>query len=160
MSETLFTLEIRLTAAIVTKEFAAANPVVSRTIEIRGQHTLLQLNRAILGAFGHQGDRCLCEFHFDANTDVDDGPKYFVANGSAVSGMGEQGGTGREPRLSDLGLELGRTFTHWYAANWCHQVDVVAVGKPEVGRRYPRVIARLGENPKHPTFHETTEKRE
>lgn len=48
---TLYTLEVCIIEGPMTEAFVEANPVISRTIEIRGLQTLEQLHRAISNAF-------------------------------------------------------------------------------------------------------------
>jgi len=57
----LFTLEIALIGGPVAEEFADENPVVSRTIEIRGDQMLEDLHYAIFDAFDRE-DEHLYEF--------------------------------------------------------------------------------------------------
>ena len=48
----LYTLEVFLISGPITDKFAKKNPVVSRTIQIRGDQTLEDLHHAIFDAFG------------------------------------------------------------------------------------------------------------
>jgi hypothetical protein len=48
----LYTLEVFLLSGPITETFAKKNPVISRTIQIRGDHTLKELHRAIFDALG------------------------------------------------------------------------------------------------------------
>ena len=48
----LYTLEVFLISGPISEKFAKKNPVVSRTIQIRGDQTLEDLHRAIFDAFG------------------------------------------------------------------------------------------------------------
>lgn len=54
--KTLSTLEVFLFDAPVSHEIAEANPVVGRTIEIRGDQTPEDLHRAIFQAFDRWED--------------------------------------------------------------------------------------------------------
>jgi hypothetical protein len=63
MTRTLFTLEVTIIDGLMTEAFAKANPVISRTIEIRADQTLNQLHRAIFETFDRWDDCHLCEFH-------------------------------------------------------------------------------------------------
>src|SRR5436190_14742791 len=47
----LYTLEVFLLSGQITDKFAKKNPVVSRTIQIRGDQTLEDLHDAIFNAF-------------------------------------------------------------------------------------------------------------
>ena len=62
MSKTLYTLDVYLYDAPVAEDFAEANPVVCRTIEIRGDQTLGDFHDAIFEAFD-RWEQQLYEFH-------------------------------------------------------------------------------------------------
>lgn len=146
----LYTFEVSIIEGPVTKAFAKANPVISRTIEIRGLQTLEQLHRAIFNAFDRWDDCHLCEFQFGSGPHETDGPRYVMP--SALNSPFDDrpaAGTINETRLDDLYLEVGRTFGYWYdfGDDWYHQINVVAIGEPAAKTRYPRVTARVGQSP-------------
>jgi len=60
-SDALYVLEVFLVEGPITEEFAAENPVVSRTIEIKGRNTLAQLHTIIFKAFDRE-DEHMYEF--------------------------------------------------------------------------------------------------
>ena len=57
----IYTLEVFLIGGPVTEEFAKKNPVVSRTIQIRGDQSLTDLHDAIFRAFNREEEH-LFEF--------------------------------------------------------------------------------------------------
>jgi hypothetical protein len=57
----LYSLQVLLSGGPVTEEFAERNPVVSRTIQIRGDQTLETLHDAIFEAFDREEEH-LYEF--------------------------------------------------------------------------------------------------
>src|SRR4051794_8445343 len=59
----LYTLEVFLIGGPVTQKFAKRNPVVSRTILIRGDQSLEDLHHAIFDAFGREQEH-MYEFQF------------------------------------------------------------------------------------------------
>ena len=59
----LYTLEVFLIGGPVSEKFAKKNPVVSRTIQIRGDQTLEDLHHAIFDAFGRWEEH-MYEFQF------------------------------------------------------------------------------------------------
>ncbi len=150
MPKTLYTLEVCIIEGSMTLEFVEANPVICRTVEIRGQQTLQQLHRTIFRAFDRWDDCHLCEFQFGSGPHEPDGPRC-VMPCILNSPFDDRpfAGTIDETRLDDLHLEVGRSFGYWYdfGANWYHQIDVVVIGEPEAGWRYPRVTARVGQSP-------------
>jgi len=136
----------------MTDAFVRANPVVSRTIEIRADQTLNQLHRAIFEALDRWDDCHLHEFHlgreprdrharryvlpfaFDDPQDLDEEP----AAGSVT-----------QTRLGGLGLEVGSVFWYWYdfGDNWYHELRVLAIGEAGPKVKYPRVVASVGDSP-------------
>lgn len=150
MAKTLYTLEVCIIEGSMTERFVAANPAICRTIEIRGQQTLEQLHRAIFRAFDRWDDCHLCEFQFGSGPHEPDGPRY-VMPCILESPFDDRpfAGTIDETRLDDLHLAVGRSFGYWYdfGDNWYHQINVIAIGEPEAGKRYPRVIAKVGQSP-------------
>ena len=59
----IYTMEVFLISGPTTREFVKKNPVVSRTIEIRGDQTLEKLHSVIYKAFNRE-DQHLYEFQF------------------------------------------------------------------------------------------------
>src|SRR5436190_5733056 len=59
----LYTLEVFLLSGQMTDKFIKKNPVVSRTIQIRGDQTLKDLHQAIFAAFGREEEH-MYEFQF------------------------------------------------------------------------------------------------
>ena len=59
----LYTLEVFIISGPITEKFAKKNPVISRTIQIRGDQTLEDLHHAIFDAFGRWEEH-LYEFQF------------------------------------------------------------------------------------------------
>jgi hypothetical protein len=57
----LYVLKVFLIDGPITEEFAAENPVVSRTIEIKGSNTLEDLHKIIFKAFDRE-DEHMYEF--------------------------------------------------------------------------------------------------
>ena len=64
----LYTLEDFLLSGPIAEKFAKKNPVMSRTIQIRGDQTLEDLHHAIFDAFG-RSDEHLYEFQFGKGAD-------------------------------------------------------------------------------------------
>src|SRR5262249_18273187 len=59
----LYTVDVFLLSGPITEKFAKKNPVVSRTIQIRGGQTLEDLHDAIFDAYG-RWEQHLYEFQF------------------------------------------------------------------------------------------------
>src|SRR5262245_58968738 len=123
----LYTLEVFLLSGPINERFAKKNPVVSRTILIRGDQTLEDLQRAIFNAFGRWQEH-MYEFQFGKGPMDPKAPRYVLPN-TFEMGMGEENPpAGRVDRTSieSLGLELGRSFGYWFdfGDDWWHQINV------------------------------------
>jgi len=148
MPKTLYTLEVTITEGPMAREFLGRNPVLSRTIEIRADQTLNQLHEMIFSAFGRWDDSYLLEFNFGSGVQDEDGDRYVLF---IYDDPDEERPTGivTRTRLGKLDLQPGQVF--WYrndhGGDWQHRITVVAIGEPELGVRYPRVVAGVGESP-------------
>jgi hypothetical protein len=51
--------------------------------------------------------------------------------------------------LDALGLEVGRSFGHWFDVgyDWWHQIDVTAIEKKAASGKYPKVTKQVGNSP-------------
>jgi hypothetical protein len=146
----LYTLEVFLIGGPITEGFAEKNPVVSRTIQVRGDQTLEDLHRAIFDAFGRWEEH-MYEFQFGEGPMDPKGARY-VLPGAFETGRGEENSpAGRVDRatIDSLGLEVGRSFGYWFdfGDDWWHQIDVEAIGDGVPGGKYPKVTKRVGESP-------------
>ena len=73
----LYTLEVFLLSGPITEKFARKNPVVSRTIQMRGDQTLQDLHHALFDAFGRWEEH-LYEFQFGKGPMDPKGPRYVL----------------------------------------------------------------------------------
>ena len=152
MAKTMYTLEVFLFDAPVSEEFAEANPVVSRTIEIRGDQTLRDLHRAIFQAFDRWEEH-MYEFQFGSVAHDPEGDRYGISLPLDMppdpTETQKPAGDAEKTTLDSLGLEVDRCFGYWFdfGDDWYHKLDVAAIGEAEAKVRYPRVTARVGESP-------------
>ena len=72
----LYVLEVSILSGPMTEDFAKRNPVISRTIQIRGVQTLAQLHKTIFAAFDREEEH-MYEFRF-GNSPHDPTGKRFV----------------------------------------------------------------------------------
>jgi hypothetical protein len=148
--EQLYTLEVFLISGHITEKFVKKNPVIARTIQIRGDQTLEQLHYAIFDAFGRFEEH-LYEFQFGKGPMDPDGPRY--VHFSMFETEGDEGNppAGRVDKTSigSLGLEIGRAFGYWFdfGDDWWHQIDVQAIEDTIPRGKFPKVIKRVGESP-------------
>lgn len=148
--KSLFTLEVFLLSGPITEEFVNANPVVSRTIQIRGDQTLEDLHHAIFEAFDREEEH-MYEFQFGGKRPNDPKARQYVLPPMMEDDFSEREYAGdlTETRIGSLGLKKNDVFGYWfdYGDDWWHQVDVVEVDEIAPAGRYPKIIARTGESP-------------
>jgi hypothetical protein len=139
----LYVLMVFLTAGPTSAKFA--NKVISRTIEIRGDQTLAQLDDAIFQAYD-RWDEHLYEFQFGKRPFDPDGPNYGIHDGPPRK---NRRGNARTTKLDDLGLKPGRVFGYWFdfGDDWFHQIQVERIEQAIPTVTYPRMIKRVGQSP-------------
>ena len=84
----LYTLEVFLLSGPITEKFAKKNPVISRTIQIRGDQTLEDLHHAIFDAFD-RWDEHMYEFQFGKGPMDPKAPRYVLPSAFETD-MGEK----------------------------------------------------------------------
>ena len=84
----LYTLEVFLLSGPIAEKFAGKNPVVSRTIQIRGDQTLEDLHRAIIDPSDRREEH-MYEFQFVQGQMEQKSPRY-VLPGAFETDMGEE----------------------------------------------------------------------
>jgi hypothetical protein len=145
----LYTLEIFIIGGPVTEKFAKRNPVVSRTIKIRGDQTLGDLHRAIFDAFG-RSDEHMYEFQFGKGPN-DPKSKRYVLPGAFELHHSEPGIAGEltQTTIDSLGLKVDQAFGYWFdfGDDWWHQINVVAIDDNAPKGKYPKVVKRVGKSP-------------
>lgn len=146
----LYTLEVFLTDGPISETFAKKNPVVSRTIQIRGDQTLEDLHHAIFDAFDREEEH-MYEFQFGTGPMDPDGPRY-VLPGAFETDAGERtAAAGRvdTATIGSLNLEVGRSFGYWFdfGDDWWHQINVEAIDEKVPKGKFPRVTKRVGKSP-------------
>ena len=143
----LYTLEVFLLGGPITETFAKKNPVISRTIKMRGDQTLEDLHHAIFEAFG-RFDEHMYEFQFGRGPMDPQAPRYVLPHAFGVS---EPRPTGRvdQTTLESLDLEVGRSFGYWFdfGDDWWHQINVEAIDGSVPKGRFPKVTKRVGKSP-------------
>jgi hypothetical protein len=147
----LYTLRVSLLTGPVTEGFASANPVVSRTLQLRGDQTLADLHRAIFRAFDREEEH-LYEFQLGKGPYDPQGPRYVhpvMREEPPWGDIAPPAGVVTETTLDELGLRVGRRFGYWFdfGDDWWHQVEVVDIAPEAPAARYPRVVERIGASP-------------
>lgn len=145
----LYTLEVFLASGPVTEEFVKRNPVVSRTIEIRGDQTLADLHQIIFQAFDREEEH-LYEFQLKGEGPADpQAERYISPSALGDAEEFEADGTSTETTIASLDLEVDEPFGYWFdfGDDWWHQINVIGIKEEIPQGRYPRIIARVGESP-------------
>ena len=146
----IYTLEVAILGGPMTESFARKNPVISRTIEARGDHTLADLHRAIFNAFDRE-DEHLYEFQFGGSRPMDPKARRYGLTMVMDDPFGERARLGNVARttLDSLGLATGDVFAYWFdfGDDWWHQIAVQAIGESSPRGRLPKVTGRVGESP-------------
>lgn len=147
----VYTLEVFIIEGPVTRKFAKQNPVVGRTILIRGDQTLEDLHHAIFGAFRREEEH-MYEYQLGGKGPMDPKAKRYVLPG-AFGLYREQGrpAAGRvdQTTLDSLQLKEGDRFGYWFdfGDDWWHQINVEGIEERAVRGKFPRVTARTGKSP-------------
>lgn len=144
----LYTLEVSLIGGPVTEEFVEKNPVVSRTIQIRGDQTLDKLHFAIFDSFDRD-DEHMYEFQFGGKGPQDPKARSYVLPDARDLHDSQQAGDLTRTRIGALGLKVGDVFGYWfdYGDDWWHQINVLSIEETIPSGKYPSVIKRVGESP-------------
>ena len=146
----LYTLDVFIISGPITEKFAKKNPVVSRTILLRGDQTLEDLHHAIFNAFGRWEEH-MYEFQFGKGPMDPKAPRYVLpsAYGSESGEKNPPAGRVDQATIESLGLAVGRSFGYWFdfGDDWWHQINVEAVEDKVPEGKFPRVTKREGKSP-------------
>jgi hypothetical protein len=143
----LYTLEVVLISGPITEKFYRKNPVVSRTIQMRGDQTLEDLHFAIFDSFEREEEH-LYEFQFgkgprDRKALVYAMPHVFDQFDEQMAGIVD------ETTLDSLNLEAGRSFAYWFdfGDDWWHEIKVASIDEKVPRGKFPKVTNRVGKSP-------------
>lgn len=146
----VYEVEVALLSGMLTEAFVKKNPVVTRTIEIRGNQTLDDLHGAIFEAFD-RFDEHLYEFQIGGKGPQDPKARRYVLpaalDGSWADDDMEFDLT--KTTIASLGLKVDEPFGYWfdYGDDWWHQITTLAIHEPQPRGRYPKITKRIGESP-------------
>ena len=146
----IYTLEVFITSGPVDRKFVKKNPVMSRTMEIRGDQTLEELHEIIFKAFD-RFDQHLYEFQVGGKGPNDPkARKYgFSAHENETSDDFKLAGDVKQTTIDALKLKKDDAFGYWFdfGDDWWHQVNVIAIEKKTPKGRYPKITNRVGQSP-------------
>jgi hypothetical protein len=144
---TLCTLEIFLIGGPITEKFIKKNPIVSRTIQIRGDQTLEDLHGAIFKAFAREEDH-MYEFQIGGKGPHDPEARCYGLS-SMIRDLDEAKGDVSTTRIDSLNLKKDEAFGYWFdfGDDWWHQINVIAIDETAPPGKYPKMTARVGQSP-------------
>jgi hypothetical protein len=146
----LYVLEVFLIDGPITEEFAAENPVVSRTIEIKGSNTLEDLHKIIFKAFDRE-DEHMYEFQVGGRGPQDPNARRYCLKAAFSSSDLTPAPTGdvASTTIALLGLSIDDAFGYWFdfGDDWWHQIDVQSIADAVPSGKYPKIRERVGASP-------------
>jgi hypothetical protein len=146
----LFTLGVSIVSGPISESFARKNPLISRTIEMRGDQTLADLHGAIFDAFDREEEH-MYEFQIGGRRPMDPKARRYVLPMAMEDPFEEKKPAGDVERttLESLGLKAGESFGYWFdfGDDWWHQVEVLGIDEGAPRGKLPRLTKRIGENP-------------
>jgi hypothetical protein len=148
MAKSVYTLEVTLLDDHMTGDFVRGDPSLSRTIEIRSGQTLSQLHEAIVEAYGRWAGCHRSEFHFGRRPQDRPPDQHVLPTIRDDLQDSDELVAFRDPtrtRLSALRLHTDGVFWYWYyfGGHWYHEIRLLAIGEPQPGVEYPRIVAPL-----------------
>ena len=140
----LYTFEVYLISGPISEEFLAHHPVVSRTIEIRGDQTFKDLHHVLFEAFDRE-DEHMYEFQIGGRGPQDPNATRYVSDPNDPEGASYAGKT----PIETVGLQEEQAFGYWfdYGDDWWHQINVLAIRDESPKGRYPKITERTGASP-------------
>jgi hypothetical protein len=146
----LYTLEVFLVGGPVTRKFLKKKPIISRTIQIRGDQTLSELHEVIFDAFDRE-DEHMYEFQIGGNGPHDPKAKRYVLPMGMEDDFGglKPAGDVEKTTIGSLGLKVDEAFGYWFdfGDDWWHQINVISIEEEIPKGEYPRVTKRVGASP-------------
>ena len=142
----IYTLEVFIISGPVDQKFVKKNPVMSRTLKIRGDQTLEELHEIIFKAFD-RFDEHLYEFQIGGKGPQD--PKARRYSLSESNEAIEMAGDVTETAIDALKLKKDEAFGYLFdfGDDWWHQINVLAIEKKTLKGKYPKITNRVGQSP-------------
>ncbi len=147
---TLYVLDVFLIDGPLTEEFIADNPVVSRTIEIKGSNTLQDLHKIIFKAFDREEEH-MYEFQVGGSGPQDPNARRYGLKQAFSNSDLTPAPTGdvSSTSIATLGLSIDDAFGYWFdfGDDWWHQINVITIQDKAQSGKYPRITKRVGASP-------------
>ena len=149
-SRQVYELEVCLLSGHITKRFVEENPIVSRTIQIRGDQTLEDFHDAIFRAFD-RWEQHMYEFQVGGKGPMDPKARRYVLSKGSDDAFDNQkpAGVVKQTTIDALGLKMRQAFGYWFdfGDDWWHQINVIAIREGVSGGKYPKVTVKIGDSP-------------
>ncbi|MGF1479543.1 MAG: DUF6398 domain-containing protein [Cyanophyceae cyanobacterium] len=146
--DTLYVFDVYLLDGPLTEAFIANNPVVSRTIEMKGRSTLADLHKTIFQAFDRREEH-LYEFQLKGQGPHDPNAKRYGVKRAAPSEAEALTGDVASTAIASLDLAVNEVFGYWFdfGDDWWHQINVVDIVEQTPPGKYPIISNRVGDSP-------------
>lgn len=143
----IYVLDVFLIDGPITEEFIAENPVISRTIEIKGSNTLEELHKIIFKAFDRFEEH-MYEFQVGGRGPQDPNAKRYGLKQAFSSSEAPFLDVSSTP-IASLGLSIDDAFGYWFdfGDDWWHQINVTNIIDKTQSGKYPKVTKRVGASP-------------
>ena len=150
----LYTLQVFLVGGPISEEYRGQ--VVSRKIQIRGDHTLHHLHQAIFKAYDRWEEHL---YEFNVGDSPRDRSRLYPLGGGDGQLEGIEGSSGdpQKTTLDSLGLKNGQHFgyTFDFGEDWMHELEVSTIEEKPLRGRYPKIVDKVGASPpQYPDFEE------
>jgi Plasmid pRiA4b ORF-3-like protein len=146
----IYTLEVFLIGGPISEKFVKKNPVLSRTIKIRGDQSLKELHHAIFDAFDRWEEH-MYEFQFGKGPMDPQGTRYVLPQAFERGRHDDNSPAGRvdQTRIDSLDLAVGGSFGYWFdfGDDWWHQINVAAIEDKVLNGKFPKLTKRVGKSP-------------
>jgi Domain of unknown function (DUF6398)/Plasmid pRiA4b ORF-3-like protein len=148
-ADALYTLDVCIVDGPVTEKFVKQNPIISRTIVIKGDQTLADLHRIIFKAFDREEEH-MYEFQVGGTGPNDPQARRYVLPMAFDLGQDDEpAGEVNHTTIAALGLSLDEAFGYWFdfGDDWWHQINVMAIAPTAPKGKYPKITERVGASP-------------
>jgi hypothetical protein len=144
----LFVLRVFILDGPVTEAFAAKNPEMSRTIEIKASSTLKELHDIIFKAFNREENH-LYEFQVGGLGPHDPNARRYGLRQALPGSDDELAGDVSSTTLGELGLSIDESLGYWFdfGDDWWHQINVLSITEDAPSDKYPKITGRVGASP-------------
>jgi hypothetical protein len=146
----LYVLDVFLIDGPMAEKFIAKNPVISRTIEIKGSNTLEDLHKIIFKAFDRKEEH-MYEFQVGGRGPQDPNARRYGLKQAFSSSDFTEAPTGEvsSTPIGSLGLSIDDAFGYWFdfGDDWWHQINVINIAEKTSQSKYPKITERVGASP-------------